>query len=205
MANRGNIARLAVSVALLALAGCASMNRQQCQVADWRLIGYQDGAAGKPAGVIGEYRKDCAEHAVVPDLDAWLAGRDEGLKEYCQPANGYRLGQTGHAYNAVCPPASEGAFHTAWVDGRTYYHARSALRSTDAQIQKRELEIGSLQHDRQDKLAELVRDGLRSEERILILYDIHAIEQDIDALEHEIDELEHELSHQQAYLDTLAR
>jgi hypothetical protein len=195
--------QLTCAVVLLVLGGCASMDKQECQVADWRLIGYQDGTAGKPAGAIGDYRKDCAEFAVVPDLDNYLSGREEGLVEFCKPEVGFRIGQSGRNYNSVCPPATAGAFHDAWVDGRAIYHARSAVNSTDEQIRKRKLEVGELQHEKQDMLADLVEVGLRSEQRILILYDIHSIEQDINDLEHEIRELELELEHQQDYLATL--
>jgi len=205
MTITGRMLQLACAVTLLVLGGCASMDQRECQVADWRLIGYQDGASGKAASEIGDYRQDCAEFSVVPDLDAYLSGREEGLQEFCKPEVGFRLGKSGHSYNSVCPPATAGAFHAAWVDGRAIYHASSAVKSTDAQIRKRKLEVGELQHEKQDLLADLVTEGLRSEQRILILYDIHSIEQDISDLEHEIQELEHELEHQQDYLATLTR
>ncbi|MDH5469903.1 MAG: DUF2799 domain-containing protein, partial [Gammaproteobacteria bacterium] len=50
--------------AILLLQGCATLNKEECVVADWRLIGYQDGVAGKSASTVGGYRKDCAEYAV---------------------------------------------------------------------------------------------------------------------------------------------
>lgn len=194
---------LMLFAALLVLAGCASMDREQCQIADWRLVGYQDGVLGKSAATIGEYRRDCARHAVVPELDAWRAGRDEGLQQYCTQDNGFRLGQAGRSYNGVCPAASETAFRSAYDDGRAIYLARSQVSSTHSKIYKRRYEIDVLEEDKHDKLSALVQNGLRSEQRVLLLYEIHEIEAEIDLVEHEISDLEQDLALQQAHLDQL--
>ena len=82
----------AILAILILLQGCATLDKDECMLADWRLIGYQDGVAGKSAASVGEYRKDCAKHAIVPDLDAYRAGREEGLQQYCKVDNGFRLG-----------------------------------------------------------------------------------------------------------------
>ena len=66
----------AILAVLALLQGCATLDKDECMLADWRLIGYQDGVAGKSATVVGKYREDCAKHAVVPDLDAYRAGRE---------------------------------------------------------------------------------------------------------------------------------
>lgn len=189
---------------LLLVQGCATLDRDECQVADWRLIGYQDGVQGKPASVIGTYREDCAKHAIVPDLDAWQAGRAQGLQEYCTAANAFRLGRAGSAFPAVCPQATHEVLQAAYDDGRAIYLARAEVKDTRAQIHRREHEIDELQHDKQHKLAELVQDGLAKEQRVLLLYRIHEIDEQIDSLNGEIAVLEHDLHVQQAYLDSLA-
>jgi uncharacterized small protein (DUF1192 family) len=193
----------AVALLVLLLQGCATLDRDQCQVADWRLIGYQDGVQGKPASTIGTYREDCAEYAIVPDLDAWQAGRAQGLQEYCKPATSFRLGRAGHAYPAVCPEPADPAFRTAYDDGRAIFMAHSEVKDTRAQIHRREHEIEALREDRQHKLAELVQDGLQKEQRVLLLYQIHEINEEIDLLSAEIEGLDHDLHVQQAYLDSL--
>ncbi len=188
---------------VLLLQGCATLDRDECQVADWRLIGYQDGVQGKPAGTIGTYREDCAKHAIVPDLDAWQAGRAQGLQEYCTVANAFRLGRSGHGYPMVCPEPADSALKTAYDDGRAIYLARSEVKDTHAAIHRREHEIDALQNDKGQKLAELVQDGLTKEQRVLLLYEIHEIDKEIGNLAAEIDSLEHDLHVQQAYLDSL--
>ena len=187
----------------LTAGGCASMDKDECLVADWRLIGFQDGVQGKSAAAVGTYRKDCAGYRVVPDLDAYQAGRREGLHQYCVPANGYRLGNAGRPYNAVCPAATERAFRAAYNTGRDIYLARSRVNNTHSQLQHKQQAIQSLEADRQDKLTEMIQRGVSSEQRVQLLYDITTIEKDIHAANADIVVLERDLEYQQAQLDQL--
>jgi hypothetical protein len=190
-------------VGILLGPGCATLDKDECLVADWRLIGYQDGAAGKQATVVGEYREDCAEHGVVPDLDAYRAGRTEGLLQYCTTDNGYRLGASGRGYSAVCPAGSDGVFRAAYDEGREIYLARSRVNNTHSQIHSKRQTISTLEQEKEDRLAEMISDGITSEQRVLLLYRIHKIEKEIHSTEEEIGLLEHDLEHQQAHLDHL--
>ena len=189
----------------LLIQGCASLNKEECLVADWRLIGYQDGLAGKSSAAVGEYRKDCAKHAVVPDLDAYRVGRAEGLLEYCKVDNGYRLGTSGRGFSSVCPSHLEANFRAAYNQGRELYLARSTVNQTQSQIHKQQQALHNIKEDKSYKLSELISDGLRSEQRVLILYEIGELEQEKDTVEDEIDALQYELADQQAHLDHLTR
>lgn len=190
-------------VLLLLVQGCATLDRDQCQVADWRLIGYQDGVLGKPAGTIGTYREDCAKHAVVPDLDAWQTGRAEGLREYCTSSNAFRIGRSGHAWPVVCPEPVDAVMQSAYEDGRAIFLARSEVKDTHGQIHRRENRITTLENDKKEKLGKLIRPGLTKDQRVLLLYEIHEIDEEVDDLSDEIELLEHDLHVQQAYLDSL--
>jgi len=198
-----NPATMLVVTLLVLLQGCATLDKDECRVADWRLIGYQDGVLGKPSSSIGKYREDCAKHAVVPDLDAWQAGREQGLLEYCEPANAFRLGRSGHGYPTVCPDPATGAFRAAYEDGRAIYLARSEVKDTHARIQRHEHEIAELREEKRNKLADLIQNGLQKQQRIMLLYEIHEIDEEIDDLVAEIGRLEHDLHVQEAYLDSL--
>src|SRR5690606_6243076 len=70
---------------------------------DWRTVGYEDGATGQGVQSLAQRRKACAKHGVVPDLDAYRLGRDEGLREFCCADNGFRVGAGGRGYGGVCP------------------------------------------------------------------------------------------------------
>jgi hypothetical protein len=187
----------------LVAVGCASMGKDECLVADWRLIGFQDGVQGKSAAAVGAYRKDCADYQVVPDLDAYQAGRREGLQQYCVPANGYRLGKAGRTYNPVCPAPAERAFRVAYNSGRDIYLARSRVNNTQSQIQQKQQAIQSLESDRQGRLMGMIQHGVTSEQRVQMLYDVTTIEKDIRAANADIAALEYDLEQQQAELDRL--
>jgi len=192
-----------VILIILSAAGCATMDKDECLVADWRLIGFQDGVQGKSAATIGAYRKDCADFHVAPDLDAYQAGRREGLLQYCVPANGYRLGVAGRPYNAVCPTGMERSFRAAYNAGHDIYQARTRVNSTNSLLNRKQQAIKSLEADRQGKLAEMIRQGLSSEQRVLLLYDVTHIEKDIHTTNTDIIALENDLEQQQAQLDYL--
>ena len=188
---------------LILLQGCATLDKEECQLADWRMIGYEDGVRGKSATAIGEYREDCAKHAVVPDLAAYRAGREEGLLEYCKADNGYRLGNAGRSFAAVCPTALEKDFRDAWDSGRKLYLARSAVNTTRSRINDRRQTLSTLKDNKAQKLSALISDGLKADQRVMILYDLNELEKEMNLVEDEIVDLELDLEDQQARLDRL--
>jgi hypothetical protein len=203
--KRNPLFNVALLSLLALLQGCATLDKDECMLADWRLIGYQDGVAGKSAAMIGEYREDCAKHAVVPDLDAYRAGREQGLQQYCKVDNGYRLGSAGRGFTAVCPAALEDDFRDAYNAGRELYLARSAVNKTHSRITDRQQTLSNLEDNRVQKLAALVADGLKADQRVIILYELNELQQEMSSVEDEIVELEYELADQQARLDNLGR
>jgi hypothetical protein len=195
----------AMLAALILLQGCATLDRDECKLADWRLIGYQDGVAGKSAARVGEYREDCAKHAVVPDLDAYRAGREEGLQQYCTASNGYRLGNAGRGFAAVCPTALEDDFREAYNAGRKLYLARSAVNKTHSQLKQHKRTLTNLEDDRAQKLAALIADDLKADQRVMIVYELNELQQEMNSVEDELVDLEHDLEKQQTRLDQLTR
>ena len=195
----------ALLAVLILLQGCATLDKDECQLADWRLIGYQDGVAGKSAAVVGDYREDCAKHAVVPDLDAYRAGRREGLQQYCTASNGYRLGNAGRGFVAVCPTALEGDFREAYNAGRKLYLARSAVNTTHSHIKQRKRTLTNLEDDRAQKLVALIADDLKTDQRVMIVYELNELQQEMNSVEDELVDLEHDLAKQQTRLDQLTR
>jgi hypothetical protein len=112
---------------LVLLPGCASMNKSECLTVDWQTVGYEDGAAGRSGDRIAQHRKACAKHGVTPDLRAYQAGREQGLREYCQPQNGYRLGERGADQPGFCPADLARNFEDAYRDGFELYSLRTRV------------------------------------------------------------------------------
>lgn len=130
-----------ISLGVLALNGCETISEEQCLAGDWIGRGYQDGQAGRSSSRLNDYVEACAEHGVTPDPVAYEEGRREGLRQYCVPAVGYRVGRDGGNYNNVCTGAAEADFLVGFQDGRVVYdnqqlavNARNEVSSMSARL-----------------------------------------------------------------------
>lgn len=133
-------------ITTLALAGCASLSKDECLMVDWRTVGYEDGVVGRTGERIGQHRKACADHGVRPDLNAYQAGRAEGLREYCQARNGYHVGVSGAGYGGPCPADLAPAFMSAYDAGRELYVRRYRVDHAAERLTAMRLELAGIQH-----------------------------------------------------------
>jgi hypothetical protein len=138
-------ARLAVSgsvlgVLAIVLASCQTMSKEECTVADWRIVGESDGAAGRGTDYILKHAKACQRVGVVPDQSAWLAGRETGLIRYCTPQNAVRVGSEGKSYANVCPPQLDGLFTQGYQLGKRVHDARARRDRVGSDISHKENE-----------------------------------------------------------------
>ena len=197
---------LLIALSTLLLGACAAkMSRDECRTVDWRTVGYEDGVAGQPGDRIGEHRRACAEYGVTPDLNAYLAGRTAGLREYCQPHNGYRAGANGYTYFDTCPADLAEAFEIAYDEGRALYVRERRVIDTEQQIEDKRREIRRLE----DRIAESAFDVIdataTAEERTQAVLDTKQAAERIGRLKSEITELEKERARYQAELDAYRR
>lgn len=173
------------------LAGCAtgSMSRDQCVAADWRTIGYEDGLHGFPPDRIGAHRIACAKHQVVPDLVAYSEGRERGLREYCQPRNGFRVGLSGGGYANVCPDVAEAGFTHAYRSGREIHDARVALRSTQTRLRGAREGLANTEAAMVNVTAESVLPNVATERRAWLAAELVRLTQERGNLIVRIDQL----------------
>jgi hypothetical protein len=127
------VLRAASLVALALLAGCASLDRAECDAGDWRAIGLADGAEGYGPERLDEHRAACARYDVAPDAAAWEAGRQAGLLSYCTPANVYRIGAQGAALSNQCPAESMAELQAAWHQGNLRFAIESEIDAIRSQ------------------------------------------------------------------------
>ena len=180
-----------VAALLVALAGCsATMSKDECRTVDWRTVGYEDGVAGRPGDQIGLHRKACAEYGVSPDLDAYRAGRAEGLREYCQPHNGYRAGATGAVYYDGCPADLAPAFVAAYDSGRELYVRERRVADADDQIQYDRYEIARLEDAVTRRAFDAISESASPEMRTQAVLDAKQAAERIGRLKAEIEQLE---------------
>merc|ERR1711916_171837 len=66
------------------LQGCASLSKEECLVADWQQIGFEDGSRGRDLLTLARHRKACAKAGITPDRAAYERGHRQGLLRYCK-------------------------------------------------------------------------------------------------------------------------
>ncbi len=116
------------------LAGCASLDRDECRNADWYAIGLEDGARGRALERLGDHRRACAAHGVAPQAERYMAGRSEGLKSFCTYQQGYAQGRAGHGNAGACPRELAAGFAAGYERGRELYQLQRRLDEVHKEI-----------------------------------------------------------------------
>ncbi len=186
---------------LLAVSGCSGMSVEECSVADWRAIGYEDGAKGLSPQAFGKHRQACAEHGVAADFDGYLAGRKAGLAHYCRPQNGYNLGARGYRYSGVCPAELEADFLAAHDDGFGLYSRRRELKRIGRDLDRARARSEEIEHLVAESTALLVSPGLLPTERAELVIEIKQLAEEKVRVEDSIPRLEADYAAAERALD----
>ncbi len=152
---------LVAGVMLVALAGCASLDEGQCRAGRWSELGLSDGAQGLGVDRLNDHRKACAEFGIAPDPGPYLLGREQGLLQYCTPANALQEGLAGRTYHNVCPAPLHTRFAPVHSAALAVHRARQGVDSAYAESRGVESEL------RSDKITPERRKFLREELRRL--------------------------------------
>ena len=166
------------------------MSRNECLTVDWRTIGYEDGVAGYPGDRIAQHRKDCAKYGVSTDLGLYQQGREQGLREYCQPANGYRIGVRGWGYAGVCPAELEPSFIAAFDSGHRLYSLEVRVSNTVNQINYKRQELERVEHGIVSNAAAAASSDSSSQDRADDIVDTAQLAERAGRLKEEIRQLE---------------
>lgn len=142
------IKSLILLVALLALQGCASLSREECERGDWQGIGYQDGSRGYRESRFGDHLKACSEHRITPDFSLYQQGRQRGLEErYCLPGSGYHEGLSGSTYRDVCPASMKATFTAAYRYGQEIHRLQQGIDELGGEISQCDARIEEIDQD----------------------------------------------------------
>ncbi len=179
----------------LVLSGCATMSEEECLTVDWRTVGYEDGAAGYSGDRIGQHRKACAKHGVTPNLAEYQLGRDAGLREYCVPANGFRLGAQGSSYSGLCPADLDGDFAAAYESGRHLHTLQSRLQNAVYRLDSKRHELEDVEKEIVRKSALAISSDATAEERAQAVVDVKHLAERSGRLKEEIQQLERDRVH----------
>lgn len=133
-----SLARIATTtMALAALAGCATIPEDKCATTDWYELGVADGRAGHAAERLVKHREACAGVKIEPDETRYLQGRKLGLAEYCRLDHAIDAGLAGNSYEGVCDAEYarlHGASHAVWRAKKNVDENLSAVSWREAEI-----------------------------------------------------------------------
>jgi uncharacterized protein DUF2799 len=192
---------LAVVVAAALTAGCSGMSKKECLVVDWRTVGYEDAVEGLPGDHIAEHRRDCAKYGVRTDLDLYQQGRNQGLREFCQPVNGYRVGVRGGNYYGVCPVELEQPFLAAFNSGHELHVLMARVSNTQYALDSKRRELAGIEHGILDSSVQAVSRDNGADDRAHSVLDVAQLAQRAGQLQVEIRQLSEDSARYQQDLD----
>ena len=189
---RGLAALGLLTCSLLLGSGCATLNESECRSVDWQIIGYEDGGRGNPLERIGQHRKACAKYGIAPDLAAYQRGRDAGLREYCRPTNGFRVGVAGRSYAGACPVDLEEAFVEAYESGHHLYELRARVTDIAHRIDGKHDALERAKDELAKTSSAIIGSDSTPERRAQALLDAKHLAEEVGRLKTEIEHLEAE-------------
>ena len=109
---------LAISALFVVWLGGGAATAQECDGANWRAIGFADGAE---RGSTSDGSSRLAEHASAcgdrVDAYAYEAGFIDGLRAFCTPERGFAMARAGQTYAGLCHEDQAEAFGRALEQG----------------------------------------------------------------------------------------
>jgi hypothetical protein len=185
-----SITRSILLLGILASAACSTMSKNECLNADWRALGFEDGSRGYHVSRVGEHRKACAEYQVKPDLEAYRDGYHEGVRRYCRPPIGYRLGLRGGQYGGICPGDLEHPFVEAYDYGKDIYLLKRDLSSVNHRLHEAQQALYQVEDDIDHTEQHLVAPHVDPVQRLQLLRDLKRLHGEKADLQDEIHDLQ---------------
>lgn len=197
-----------ILIITLTVTACATtMNKDQCLIADWRTVGYEDGSLGRNEQWLAKRRDACAEFGVAPDLENYLGGRDEGLRVYCRPRRGFDLGLRNVSYNNICPSDVEAAFLNAYQDGKGLMERERRFNRISKAIADASIDLDAIDKEITATTIDLATQQLTTQEQVNLALNLKdlaeergRIKGDLPAMEAEREEARIDLDAYQAYI-----
>ena len=97
------------------------LTEQQCKTINWYDMGFNDSSQGQVQRNLARDITDCAKFGADVNTRAYARGWQAGTREYCRPANAFRLGVDGENYTPICPLDMAQQFDQQWRQGLRKY------------------------------------------------------------------------------------
>jgi hypothetical protein len=151
------------------LAGCATLNKQQCEAGDWHGVGVADGENGFPVARFSDHVEACGEHGITPNRELYIVGREEGLRRYCTIRRAEEEGLAGRTYFNVCEGEAGLSFSRVYRQAGDVRDARQ--------------ELGEASNELDGLVLSLTDETVTDEERVEIRFSILRLQSQIALLE----------------------
>ncbi len=162
------------------LSACATMSKEECKVADWRTVGYQDAASGQYAQ-LSDHAKSCSKVKIVPDKNQYMLGYTEGEKSYCTYDNGIKAGETNKYVNGLC---SQTGLKASFSKG---YEQGKKRRAKSKEIEAKQKHVAEI--DKQLKDVTLKKVSLSVESVSMLYREKELLTKEIIFLEKELSKI----------------
>lgn len=176
-------------VFLFNFTGCATMDKSECKMANWEIIGLEDGSLGRSPSYIGEHRQACSEYSVAPDLETYLKGHAAGLRQFCTEHNGYQQGTKGAQNNNVCPANLSTAFQRGYQKGYRVYQIDSQINQLRRGIDGHQYRLQEISEITSSMESELVNRNTPEYRRRELLSEIKGLERESEAAHIEMENM----------------
>jgi len=111
-----------IAVTTLTLGGCMPhLTQDQCQLTDWRQMGYQDASRGQLPRDLSRDIQDCAQFKLPVNTKAYQRGWRAGTRQFCKSNTAFNIGVEGQTYNHICPDNLAGPFEASYRRGLRRY------------------------------------------------------------------------------------
>ena len=192
---------LTLLTTMAVLQGCSTMNQSECVHADWQLIGQADASKGVHSSILDEYRRDCAEYAVVPAREAYHLGYQQGLKQFCTRSSGFYHGKKGSKYQGICPTSLETEFLEGYNPGYELFMISDVMTQLRVSVSDAERDIRKLRKLISSKEQLLISDKSTPADRQRLLSEIKAHHREVFWLRQDADDSRFKLMRQQSEYD----
>ncbi len=108
------------------------------------------------------------------------------MREYCKPANGYRLGSRGGSYGGVCPADMEDSFVSAFEVGHQLYALGARVSEAKSRLSSKRRELEKVEHGIVDAAAAAVSKDTGKEDRVDAVADTAELAERAGRLKEEI-------------------
>ncbi len=165
-----------LSLSLMFLSACATLDEGECETANWYELGVKDGEKGRKESTYTTYRKDCSEYNIDVNVEEYRTGWQSGIVSYCDADNAFILGIDGNRGINYCPLDLRDSFSSAHSLGYAIHSYRKRIDQINYRVEEiikilveEELtqeEKGDLANERADLKDELIDEEQRLVEAI---------------------------------------